>query len=52
MTIQQVLEHLKMDDKKGIAVAVNFKVIPTAEWPSYDLPNAAKVMIITATQGG
>jgi sulfur carrier protein len=38
--------------KKGIAVAVNNEVIARHKWASYRPAEHAKIIIITATQGG
>ncbi len=37
---------------KGIAVAVNQRVIPKAEWKNCILKEKDQVLLITATQGG
>ena len=56
-----VLEKQKLDaflqeqnllQKKGIAVAVNNKVIPKSIWPEFALENQDKVLVIKASQGG
>jgi sulfur carrier protein len=39
-------------EKKGIAVAVNNKVLPKADWVKYQLQINDKITIIRATQGG
>ncbi|WP_462318787.1 sulfur carrier protein ThiS [Marinilabilia sp.] len=47
-----LLEEKGLDRKKGIAVAVNNKVIKAAEWPSRQLSENDKVLVISATKGG
>lgn len=47
-----VLEHTQYAQRKGIAVAVNNKVVPRAEWPACLLQENDKVLVITATKGG
>jgi sulfur carrier protein len=42
----------ELSEKKGIAVAVNNKVIPKAKWNSYILNSHDTITIIKATQGG
>lgn len=37
---------------KGIAIAVNEKVIPRNEWAIFKLQNNDRVLMIKATQGG
>ncbi|AZA48128.1 sulfur carrier protein ThiS [Chryseobacterium carnipullorum] len=38
--------------KKGIAVALNNRIIPLSAWAETLLKNKDSVLIITATQGG
>ncbi|MEY8761562.1 sulfur carrier protein ThiS [Chryseobacterium tongliaoense] len=38
--------------KKGIAVALNNRIIPISSWPDTLLQDQDSVLIITATQGG
>ncbi|MDQ0067074.1 sulfur carrier protein ThiS [Chryseobacterium lathyri] len=38
--------------KKGIAVALNNRIIPLSAWAETILKNKDSVLIITATQGG
>ncbi|WP_353148264.1 sulfur carrier protein ThiS [Chryseobacterium sp.] len=38
--------------KKGIAVALNNRIIPLVAWPETFLRDKDSVLIITATQGG
>lgn len=47
-----LLEKLELDSKKGLAVAVNQSVIPSAEWRTTRLAEDDSVLIIQATQGG
>jgi len=51
-TITEVLEYLEIDATKGIAVAVNKKVITKSNWNKYELKDQDKVILIKATQGG
>lgn len=51
-TLQSVIDHVDIKRKKGIAVAVDNQVIPRNQWEHYYLKENAKVVIITATQGG
>ena len=39
-------------DARGIAVAVDGEVIPRALWESFELPDDARVEVLTAMQGG
>jgi sulfur carrier protein len=49
-TVEQLLAGLGMSDK-GIAVAVDWAVVPRSEW-HVALPDGAKVEVVTAVQGG
>ncbi|MET0452336.1 MAG: sulfur carrier protein ThiS [Mycobacterium sp.] len=50
VTVEQLLTKLGIPDK-GIAVAVDWAVIPRSEW-HHTLPAGAKVEVVTAVQGG
>jgi sulfur carrier protein len=41
-----------LEKKKGIAVALNNRIIPQSLWAETFLNNKDSVLIITATQGG
>ena len=49
-TVAALLERLGVGPK-GIAVAVNWSVLPRSEWTSA-LPADARVEVVTAVQGG
>lgn len=49
-TVEQLLVRLGMPDK-GIAVAVDWAVVPRSEWHRA-LSDGAKVEVVTAVQGG
>ncbi|KQM63073.1 sulfur carrier protein ThiS [Chryseobacterium sp. Leaf201] len=40
------------EKKKGIAVALNNRIISKSSWPETILSNKDSILIITATQGG
>jgi sulfur carrier protein len=48
----QLLETKQLDDKKGIAVAVNGNVVPRDKWAETLLINNDAVLVIKAAQGG
>lgn len=52
ISIQTMLDLHGTTQQKGIAVAVNAKVIAKADWSTYLLSEADDILIITATQGG
>ena len=49
-TVTALLERLGYPDK-GIAVAVNWAVLPRSQWNSA-VPADSKVEVVTAVQGG
>ena len=49
-TIAALLERLGLPDK-GIAVAVNWAVIPRSDWHT-PLKSGVRVEVVTAVQGG
>jgi sulfur carrier protein len=52
-TVQRLLEELDVEvPSRGIAVAVNAGVVPSSEWSTYEVPEGARVEIVTAIQGG
>ena len=52
ITVQELL-HLEIPEKqKGIAVAINNKVVQKAEWETKIISQSDTVLIIKATQGG
>lgn len=51
-TLLSVISLEGMEDKEGIAVAVNQKVVPKPKWASHVLQAQDTLIIVTATQGG
>ncbi len=49
-TISGLLDTLGFPDR-GIAVAVNWSVLPRSQWDSV-VPDGARVEVVTAVQGG
>ncbi len=52
VSLMSMLERLELNNKKGIAIALNEEVIPKAQWESTELSDNDKILIIKATQGG
>lgn len=50
--IDMLLDNIDLNEKKGIAVAVNNEVIPKKEWNNNYLKENDKILVIRATQGG
>ncbi|WP_346316977.1 sulfur carrier protein ThiS [Chitinophaga sp. YIM B06452] len=51
-TLAALLQFIQLSTRKGIAVAVNQKVVPRLSWSAITLRPADEVTIIQATQGG
>jgi sulfur carrier protein len=52
-TVAQVLARLGLQaDARGIAVAVDGEVLPRVVWREFELPEGARVEVLTAMQGG
>lgn len=52
VSLYSLLEKKELHQKKGIAVAINNKVISTANWQTQTLAENDKVLVISATKGG
>jgi sulfur carrier protein len=42
----------RVDDRRGVAVAVDGEVVPRGAWDTVDLTDGARVEIVGAVQGG
>lgn len=51
-TVSALLQFIQLPTTKGIAVAVNRRVVPRPDWAATTLCQADQIMIIQATQGG
>ncbi|MCB0834789.1 MAG: sulfur carrier protein ThiS [Bacteroidetes bacterium] len=51
-TIEQVLTHFEVQQKSGIAVALNDKVVRKSDFEKLKVNSGDRVEIIRATQGG
>jgi sulfur carrier protein len=48
-----VLERLGLaPGARGVAVAVDGEVLPRARWETFEIPDGARVEVLTAMQGG
>lgn len=52
LSLFQLLEQYKLQDRKGIAVAVDNNVVPRAAWSETPLDDGKKITVFTAAQGG
>lgn len=51
-SLQGLLLEMGFEETRGIAVAVNQKVVPKPQWSHYFLQSRDTITIIRATQGG
>jgi len=51
-TVDELLDALGVDARRGMAVAVDATVVPRGEWTTTRVEDGAKVEIVTAVQGG
>ena len=51
-SLMEALQVYGLTLKKGIAIAVNDRVIPKSSWESHQLLSSDQITIITAAQGG
>ena len=52
LSLFQLLEQFKLQDRKGIAVAVDNNVVPRGAWSETPLDDGKKIVVFTAAQGG
>lgn len=52
LTVASLLEALGIEQRKGVAVAVNDNVVPRSQWDVVDVEDGDRLEIIKATQGG
>ena len=50
--LAEILRELGVLDTRGIAIAVNQKVVPRSQWSSYEVSENDNLTVIQATQGG
>ena len=50
--LSELVVQLKLQEKKGIALALNEEIISKSEWSKKEIKSDDKILIITATQGG
>ena len=52
ITLLGALRELGLSERRGIAVAINDVVVPRSVWPTRQLAEGERVLVIQATQGG
>jgi len=51
-TVDELLDALGVEARRGMAVAVDATVVPKSEWSTTRVEDGARVEIVTAVQGG
>jgi sulfur carrier protein len=51
-TVDDVLDALGIEVRRGMAVAVDAEVVPKSEWSTTRVADGARLEIVTAVQGG
>jgi sulfur carrier protein len=51
-TVDELLDALGVEARRGVAVAVDATVVPRGEWTTTQVRDGARVEIVTAVQGG
>ncbi len=51
-TLDNAIHSLQMEEKKGIALALNEEIIPRSQWKETVLTNEDKIIVIGAVAGG
>ena len=51
-TVDELLDALGVEVRRGMAVAVDATVVPRGQWATKRIEDGARVEIVTAVQGG
>jgi sulfur carrier protein len=51
-TVDELLDALGVEARRGMAVAVDAEVVPKSAWATTQVHDGARVEIVTAVQGG
>lgn len=52
LSLTELLRRLDVTQQKGIAVALNYTVIPKSRWSEEHVSDGDEIEIVRATQGG
>ncbi|MCX8080171.1 MAG: sulfur carrier protein ThiS [Bacteroidia bacterium] len=52
VTLLDVVHHELNGNFRGVAVAVDKKIVPQGEWKNFKIKEGNQILIIKATQGG
>jgi sulfur carrier protein len=51
-TVDELLDALGIEVRRGMAVAIDAEVVPKSQWSTTQVADGARVEIVTAVQGG
>jgi sulfur carrier protein len=51
-TVDELLDALGVEVRRGLAVAIDATVVPKSEWSTTRVDDGSRVEIVTAVQGG
>lgn len=52
ITLSNALRELGLAERRGVAIAIDDAVVPRTQWPTRELVEGERVLVIQATQGG
>jgi sulfur carrier protein len=52
LTVEALLSALGIGERRGVAVAVNKRVVPRSRWSEEEVADGDEIELIRATQGG
>lgn len=52
LTLSELLTRMDIAQRRGIAVAVNYEVVPKSSWDDAKICDGDEIEIVRATQGG
>lgn len=51
-SVENLLDKLSINETRGLAVAVNYNVVPKTSWSDALIKENDEILMITATKGG
>jgi len=52
LDVEALLRDLQIEQRRGVAIAINDRVVPRSTWQTHTVQDGDRVEIIRATQGG
>lgn len=52
LTVSELLDALEIQQRRGIAIARNARVVPKSQWETERIEDGDRVEVVRATQGG